>query len=93
RTDQTIWANQVNALIIPASASGGSAVLSFAQTQTKIITVAENTTTLQVFPQLLGIDHIQVNSYLEAIGWIVSDQAGIHPAAMRSHLSAVRQIN
>ncbi|MGL6281965.1 MAG: DUF3326 domain-containing protein, partial [Microcoleaceae cyanobacterium] len=29
RTDQTIWADQVNALIIPASASGGSAVLSF----------------------------------------------------------------
>lgn len=91
-TDQTIWADQVNTLIIPASACGGSAVLSFAQTQTKIITVAENTTTLQVFPHLLGIDHIQVNSYLEAIGWIVADQAGIYPPAMRSLLSPVRQI-
>jgi hypothetical protein len=74
---QDLWADQLDALIIPASACGGSAVLSLSQTRTHIITVADNTTRMQVYPQDLGITVTAVQSYAEAIGAIVAQRAGI----------------
>ncbi|HBY76881.1 MAG TPA: hypothetical protein DEG47_07725, partial [Cyanobacteria bacterium UBA11148] len=35
----SIWAQDVDAVIIPATACGGSAILSFSQSQTQIIAV------------------------------------------------------
>ena len=79
---QDIWANQIDAVIIPATACGSSAVLSLSQSQTQIITVAENQTTMQVPPEPLGIKAIAVNSYLEAIGVVAAHKAGINPTAL-----------
>ena len=80
---EDIWANQVDAVIIPATACGSSAVLSLSQSQAQIITVAENQTTMQVPPAPLGIKAIAVNSYLEAIGVIAAHKAGVNPTALR----------
>jgi hypothetical protein len=77
-----IQAQDVDAVIIPASACGGSAILSFSQDNAKIITVAENTTTLQITAEHLGIKTIPVNSYLEALGVVACDRAGISHHAL-----------
>ncbi|MCY7369064.1 MAG: DUF3326 domain-containing protein [Chamaesiphon sp.] len=73
-----IWNDQVDAVIIPESACGGSGLISFARSShTKIITVAENQTRMGVTPKTLGIKSIAVRSYLEAIGVITVDRAGM----------------
>ncbi|MEB3180603.1 MAG: DUF3326 domain-containing protein, partial [Nostocaceae cyanobacterium] len=77
-----IWANQVDAVIIPASAAGSSAILSLTHPGTQIIAVAENTTQMQVPPEALGIKCLRVNSYLEALGVLVAHKAGIHPTTL-----------
>jgi Protein of unknown function (DUF3326) len=79
---QGIWADALDALVIPASCCGGSAVLSLSQTNTQIITVAENTTHMQVYPKDLGLQTLSVRSYLEAIGALVADRAGITTASL-----------
>jgi hypothetical protein len=72
-----VWADEVDAVIIPHSACGGSGLISFSRSRTKIITVRENTTRMSVTPQSIGISAIEVNSYLEAIGVITVDRAGM----------------
>lgn len=86
-----IWADQVDAVVIPATAAGGSSVLSFSQNPSvQIIAVAENTTQMQVKPEDLGIKAVQVNSYLEALGVLVSDRAGISSESLRPQISSIR---
>ena len=87
RYTEDIWADEVDAVIIPATACGSSAVLSLSQSQAQIITVAENQTTMQVPPEPLGIKAIAVNSYLEAIGVIAARKAGINPSALRGAIA------
>lgn len=77
-----VWADQVDAMLIPAGACGGSAVLSLSRTKTLIIAVAENRTTLNVPLAALGGSVVPVASYLEAIGVIAAHRAGVHPQAL-----------
>ncbi len=77
-----VWADQIDAIVIPETACGGSAVMSLSQSTTKIIAVRENSTKMQVPPESLGISAISVNSYLEALGVLVCDRAGIDPKAL-----------
>ncbi|NDJ22200.1 DUF3326 domain-containing protein [Nostoc sp. B(2019)] len=87
-SQEDIWADHVDAAIVPATACGSSALLSLNQRQCQIITVEENKTQIQVPPQPLGIKSIQVNSYLEAVGVLVAHKAGINPSALSSRLSS-----
>ena len=82
----SIWADQVDAVVVPADACGGSAILSLSD-RAIVIAVAENQTVLRVPPEPLSIKALRVNSYLEALGVLVAHQAGISPAALRPHLS------
>jgi hypothetical protein len=77
-----MWADQIDAAIVPANACGSSALLSLSQKQCQIITVRENKTQIQVSAQPLGIKSIEVNSYLEAVGVLVALKAGINPNAL-----------
>ncbi|ABA20190.1 conserved hypothetical protein [Trichormus variabilis ATCC 29413] len=79
---EDIWAEQVDAIIMPATACGSSALLSLSQKQCQIITVEENQTQIQVPAQALGIKSTQVKSYLEAVGLIVAHKAGINPKSL-----------
>lgn len=90
---EQIWAEQIDALIIPDTACGGSAILSLSNSQTQIITVKENYTQLEVTPAQLGIRAIQVNSYLEALGVLVTHRAGISAEALRPHFSSLRSLS
>ncbi|MTJ09408.1 DUF3326 domain-containing protein [Anabaena sp. UHCC 0204] len=77
-----IWADQVDALVIPTTACGSSAVLNLSQKQCQIITISENKTLIQVSAPMLRIQTLQVNSYLEAIGVLVAHKAGINPLSL-----------
>ena len=85
-----VWADQVDAIVIPATACGGSAVMSLSQSNAKIIAVRENYTQMQVPPESLGIDAISVNSYLEALGVLVCDRAGIDFNALNPAIAPLR---
>ncbi len=80
---EDIWSDQVDAIIVPATACGGSALLSLNEKQCQIITVAENQTFTQVTSRELGIKSIPVNSYLEAVGVLVAHKAGVNPSAIK----------
>lgn len=91
-SESELWGDRVDAVVIPETACGGSAVLSFSQSQAQIITVRENQTKMQVPPAVLGIKAIQVNSYLEALGVLVAHRAGINPAALQPHVASIRRL-
>lgn len=85
-----IWAWEVDAVVIPATACGGSALLSLSsQSHTQIIAVEENRTSMHVPPEHLGIKAIRVNSYLEALGVLVAHRAGISAEALSPSLSSL----
>jgi hypothetical protein len=89
---QDVWADQVDALIVPETACGGSAVLSFSQSVTQIITVKDNATRLNVTAEQLGIKTLTVQSYLEAVGVVAAHRAGVHPTALSPHLASIREL-
>ncbi len=76
-----LWAEAIDSVIVPASACGGSAVLSLSAS-TQIIAVEDNTTTMQVSPESVGISAVRVRSYLDAIGAIAAHRAGITPISL-----------
>ncbi len=84
---------QINAVVTPASACGGSALLSWADAGAHIIAVEDNETALDVPPEPLGIKVTRVSSYLEAVGVVMSDRAGIDSANLRPHISPLNSLN
>ena len=81
-----ITADQVDAVIVPATAFGGSAVMSLAPMLARrggqVIAVGENKTAMAVRAADLGIKAIAVNTYLEAVGAIAAYRAGVTPKAL-----------
>jgi hypothetical protein len=77
-------------VIIPESACGGSAILSLSQTNTTIITVAENHTTLAVTPDLLHLPVVRTRSYSEAIGVWVALREGLDPNSLNPHIDRIK---
>jgi hypothetical protein len=90
----SITADQVDAVVIPATACGGSAILSLSgRSSVQIIAVGDNKTQMQATPEKLGIKALQVNSYLEAIGVLVAKRAGISPASLGADISSLRRLS
>ena len=89
---QGIWNDEVDAVIIPESACGGSGLISFATSRAKIITVAENQTRMAVTPKELKIRSIAVRSYLEAIGVITVDRAGMSLDSFRPQIDRLKEL-
>ena len=88
---QGLWADRVDAVVIPATACGGSAILSLSgRSSVQIIAVGDNKTQMQATPEKLRIKALQVNSYLEAIGVLVAKRAGISPASLGADISSLR---
>ena len=91
--ESELWCDRVDAVVIPETACGGSAVLSLSQSQAQIIAVRENQTKMRVPPSRLGIKAISVNSYLEALGVLVAHRAGISPTALQPHIARIRHLS
>ncbi len=95
-----ISADQVDAVIVPATAFGGSAVMSLAQARSRgdglsriqVIAVGENSTTMAVRAADVGISAIAVNTYLEAAGAIAAYRAGVALGALRPHIAPLPQL-
>ncbi|MEM9818548.1 MAG: DUF3326 domain-containing protein [Cyanobacteria bacterium P01_D01_bin.6] len=86
RLPEVLSRDQVDAVIAPATAFGGSGLLNFSGTSAQLIAVEENSTTLTITPEKVGIRAIRVRSYLEAIGVMAAHKAGICAAALSPHL-------
>lgn len=86
---EDIWVNAVDAVVVPATACGGSGLLSLSQSRAKIIAVADNVTRMNVPPDAIGIKALQVQSYLEALGVLVADRAGISADALSPSISSL----
>jgi len=89
RAAQTIYRDLVDAVIAPATAFGGSGLLSFSATPAHLIAVEDNTTTLSITPEKMGIRATRVRSYLEAIGVMVAHKAGIEAAALTPKIAQI----
>jgi Protein of unknown function (DUF3326) len=81
-----LWRDAVDAVVIPESACGGSAVLSWSKTATQIITVFDNRTTLNVTPEKLALQVTRAQSYGEAIGILAAIRAGVNPLAFTAQI-------
>ncbi|MBT9315147.1 DUF3326 domain-containing protein [Leptothoe spongobia] len=88
----SISASDVDALVVPASTLGGSTVLSLSETPTQIIAVQDNTTALSVEATTLTLNVITVQSYLEAMGVIAAQRAGIALSTLRPHISPLQSL-
>jgi Protein of unknown function (DUF3326) len=88
-----LWREAVDAVVIPESACGGSAVLSWSQTATHIITVSDNRTTLNVTPEKLALQVTRAQSYSEAIGILAAMRAGVAPLALTSQIKPLTWVN
>ena len=79
--------SDVDAVIVPASACGGAAVLHWAGRGTQIITVADNQTAMAAFPETLNFSRAgtvwSAESYWEALGFLAAHRSGINPAHLR----------
>ena len=91
-SNNDIWVNQIDAVVVPANACGSSALLSLSQSDTQIITVEENRTQMHVPPQSLGMKTISASSYLEAIGILAARKAGVNPSALSSTIFSLQSL-
>lgn len=91
-----LWAKDVDAIVVPETAFGGSAVMSLAPAMcmrgAQVIAVGENATTMRVQAKDLGIDAIAVNTYLEAAGAIAAHRAGVSLTALRPRIEPLQQL-
>lgn len=87
-----LWFTDVDAVVVPATACGSSALLHLGQSQARIIAVRENQTQMQVSPTALGMQAVQVRSYLEALGILVAHQAGVDPAPLSQSLPPLKAL-
>jgi len=87
------YRDQVDAVIAPATAFGGSGLLSLSATNAQLIAVADNTTTLAITPEKMGVSAVRVRSYGEAIGVMAAHKAGIDAAAMTAAIAPMRSGN
>ncbi len=88
-----LWRDAVDAVVIPETACGGSAVLSWSKTATPIITVSDNRTTLNVTPETLALQVTRAQSYSEAIGILAAIRAGVAPLALTSQIKPLSWVN
>jgi hypothetical protein len=76
---------QVGAVVAPAGALGGAAVLAAAERGIPVIAV-HNPCLLQVDAHALGLEVLNAASYSEAAGLLLALREGISPAALRRPL-------
>ena len=77
--------DQIGAVVAPAGALGGAAVLACAERGVPVIAV-ENPCVLSVSAEALGIEVLPASNYSEAAGLLLALREGINPEALRRPL-------
>jgi len=85
---QDIWAEDIDAIVAPATACGSSAILSLSCTQARLVAV-DSATQMQATPEALGLRALHVSSYLEAAGVLAAYRAGVDPSVFNPHLLSI----
>ena len=86
RAGGLLEASCLGAVVAPAGALGGEAVLACAARGVPLIAVAGNACLLQVSGEALGLEVISANSYAEAAGLVLALREGLDPAMLRRPL-------
>ncbi len=81
-----LHARDLGAVVAPAGALGGEAVLACAERGVPVIAVTGNTCLLQVNGEALGLPVIAAAGYAEAAGLVLALREGLDPAALRRPL-------
>ena len=81
-----LWPDAIGAVVAPAGALGGGAVLACVERGVPLIAVA-NPCLLQVTAGALGLPAIEASSYSEAAGLLLALREGISPAALSRPLA------
>ncbi len=89
---EDIWAKEIDGVVVPASACGGAAVLALSE-QALIIAVEDNTTTMEVDPDSLGIRALKAQSYPEALGILAAHKAGIDPVTLYPEIAGLKLLD
>lgn len=86
--------SDVNAVIAPASCMNGDWVNSVINQNIPLISVKENKTVLDDYPEKFGLENkvIYAENYLEAIGILCSLKAGINYKSVRRPLNGIKEI-
>jgi hypothetical protein len=79
-------ASSLGAVVAPAGALGGEAVLACAARGVPLIAVAGNTCLLQVRGEALGLEVLSASSYAEAAGLVLALREGLDPGSLRRPL-------
>lgn len=92
RAPDVITAASLGAVVAPAGALGGEAVLACAERGVPLIAVT-NPSLLQVDAAALGLEVIEAASYAEAAGLVLALREGLDPAALRRPLQRIRRLD
>jgi len=87
----TLAIDAVGAVIAPAAALGGAAVLASAERGIPVIAV-DNPCLLNVTAEALGLDVLPAASFSEAAGLVLALREGIAPAALRRPLFSLSRL-
>jgi hypothetical protein len=79
-------ASSLGAVVAPAGALGGEAVLACAARGVPLIAVAGNACLLQVSGEALGLELLSASSYAEAAGLVLALREGLDPGSLRRPL-------
>jgi hypothetical protein len=86
RDGDLLHAERIGAVVAPAGALGGEAVLACAERRTPLIAVGGNPCLLTVTGEALGLPVLQANTYAEAAGLVLALREGLAPEALRRPL-------
>lgn len=96
RRKGAIYAEDVDAVVLPANCFGGAAAMSLAaRKDVLVVAVRENYTVMNVSPDCIGLpgDRVRfVANYAEAAGVIAAHKAGIDLDAITSNVPRIRRI-
>ena len=83
-------ASDLGAVVAPAGALGGEAVLACAARGVPLIAVASNRCLLRVDGAALGLEVLEAASYAEAAGLVLALREGLDPACLRRPLARLQ---
>lgn len=81
----SIWASDIDCVVIPINACGGAGTLAFSRNDHKplLIAVEENETVLDDTPEKLQLNVVRVANYWEALGVMAAHKAGVDLYSLR----------
>ncbi len=91
--EAVIHPSRIGAVVAPAGALGGEAVLACAERGIPLIAVEGNPSLLEVNAGRLGLSAIAAASYAEAAGLVLALREGLQPEALRRPLPPLEQLS